>query len=141
MPRSPFSRSAAGPGAWVKVRPNSRGKKAATSGARRVSHKGATREEVLDRIRAVVLGSAVEMMEAVCEEGKRGSYLHAKFALEAGLLYPPPAQAADPKVAEAAEAESLAELVLKQLELTELEKKGSEAAGNREEGLRDAGIT
>jgi len=130
-----------GSGAVVKARQNNRGKKATASRAGRASRKGATRDDVLDRMRAVVLGSAVEMMEAVCEEGKRGSYLHTKFALEAGLLYPPQVQVADPKVAEAAEAESLAELVLKQLELADVEKKGSEAAGNSEEGLRDAGIT
>jgi len=130
-----------GSGAVVKARQNNRGKKATASRAGRASRKGATRDDVLDRMRAVVLGSAVEMMEAVCEEGKRGSYLHTKFALEAGLLYPPQVQVADPKVAEAAEAESLAELVLKQLELADVEKKGSEAEGNSEEGLRDAGIT
>src|SRR6478752_5440025 len=94
-----------GSGAVVKARQNNRGKKATASRAGRASRKGATRDDVLNRMRAVVLGSAVEMMEAVCEEGKRGSYLHAKFALEAGLLYPPPVQVADPKVAEAAEAE------------------------------------
>src|SRR6476661_3284613 len=90
-----------GSGAVVKARQNNRGKKATASRAGRASRKGATRDDVLDRMRAVVLGSAVEMMEAVCEEGKRGSYLHTKFALEAGLLYPPQVQVADPKVAEA----------------------------------------
>jgi hypothetical protein len=87
-----------------------------------------TQEEVLERIRAVVLENAVAMAAAVCEAGKRGSYLHAKFMYETAALYPPSAAPEKVKPSETEEAESLAELVLKRLELDEVEKQEREAA-------------
>lgn len=122
---------------YMRAKVSKRGVTAADKRKRGQKRKAATtREEVLEQVRAVVLANAVEMAEAVCEEGKRGSYLHSKFMFEVGSLYPAaPAQETDRKTREAQEAESLAALVLKQLELDEIEKEESAARG----GVQEAG--
>jgi hypothetical protein len=123
----------------------SKGKRSNRAGKRGRGSKSQapSQAEVLERIRAVVLSNAVEMAEAVCEAGRRGSYLHTKFMYETAALYPAAPQATESKSSEVEEAESLAELVLKRLELDEIEKQEREAgiAGELEEAVGAGAIT